>query len=269
MYECTNHLNNYYTTNYNEHGRLTSRHGLVEYLTTMRYVEQYLTPEAYVLEIGAGTGRYSRTIADMGHKVEAVELVPTNIEIFRENLQPTHDINITQGNALDLSMFADNTFDMTLLLGPLYHLYTDKEKHQAIQEALRVTKPGGVIFTAYCLVDASITLSGFANNSFDIKQYVQRGKINPTNFATTSEPEDIFELVRKEDIDRMMANFAVERLHYIATDLFTIWIRDAISQMDDETFALYLRYHFSVCEREDLAGAGHHSLDIFRKREIE
>ena len=259
------YLGNFYTTHCNEDGRLKSRPGLVEYLTTMRYVEKYLTPEACVIEIGAGTGRYSLTIADMGHKVESVELIPANIEVFRQSLKSTQDINITQGNALDLSMFADNTFEITLLLGPLYHLYTNADKHQAISEALRVTKPGGVIFAAHCLSDGIVASSGFKKNK--IKEYIRHGKINPITFSTTSGPEDIFELVCKDDIDKLMAPFAAERLHYVSTDLFTTWIgHDAINEMDDETFALYLRYHFVICERADMLGTGHHSLDVFRKR---
>jgi len=257
-------LDNYYAAR-NEEDRLKSRHGLVEYLTTMRYVEEYLTKGARVIEIGAGTGRYSRTIADMSHKVEAVEPMSTNIEIFRQNLKPSQDINITQANALDLSKFASNSFDIALLLGPLYHLYTDSEKHQAIAEAIRITKPGGVIFAAYCLSDASIALSGFGRSRFSVKEYMRLGLIDPATFATTSRLQDIFELVRKEDIDRIMAPFAVERLHYVATDLFSHWIREGLAEMDDETYALYLRYHFAICERPDIVGASHHSLDIFRK----
>jgi len=259
------HLGNFYTVRNNEDARLTSRHGLVEFLTTMRYVERYLTPAARVIEIGAGTGRYSRTLADMGHKVEAVELIPSNIDVFRANLKPNRDINITQANALDLSMFADKSFDITLLLGPLYHLYTGADKHRAIAEALRVTKPGGVVFAAYCLTDAAIADSGFGRNRYDVKEYVRRGLINPATFEATSQPEDIFELVRKEDINKIMEPFNVERLNYVATDLFTLWMRDAVDAMDDESFALYLRYHFAVCERADMVGASHHSLDIFRK----
>ena len=44
---------------YNEDGRLAVQHGSVEFLTTMRYIEKYLRPGSRVLEIGAGTGRYS------------------------------------------------------------------------------------------------------------------------------------------------------------------------------------------------------------------
>jgi len=254
------YIENHYT-NYDEEARLERKHGMVEFLTTMRYIEKYLQPGAHVLEIGAGTGRYSRAIADMGYKVEAVELVPHNIEVFRKLTTETQDIRITQGNALDLNMFVDNLFDITLMFGPMYHLYTEADKHQAISEALRVTKPGGVVFVAYVISDVAI-LEGLNGWFVD---YVAKGKINPATFETTSEPEDIFELVRKEDIDRLMAQFQAERLHYVAIDMISRLLRESLAVMSEEAFELYLKYHFAICERADMVGLTSHSLDIFRK----
>lgn len=255
-----------YYNGHDENGRLASKHGQVEFLTTMRYIERYLSPGAKVMEIGAGTGRYSLAIADMGYDVWAVELLPVNIARFEENIKTGQKINITQGNALDMSAFADDSFDITLILGPLYHLYTEENKRQALSEALRITKPGGVVFAAYCISDASIVVSGFQRKAFDIAGYIRQGKIDPGTFDTVSQPEDIFELVRKEDIDELMSGFAIERLHYIATDLFTNYMRETVDSMDEDTFALYLQYHFAVCERADMLGITHHSLDVFRKK---
>ncbi|MDD4774476.1 MAG: class I SAM-dependent methyltransferase, partial [Eubacteriales bacterium] len=252
-----NPLTEFYN-NYDENGRLEPKHGRVEFLTTMRFIERYLTPGAKVLEIGAGTGRYSRTLADKGYLVDAVEPVPHNIDIFKRSLKPDQKINITQGNTLDLSAFLDNMYDITLLLGPMYHLYTHDDKRQAVSEALRVTRPGGVVFVAYCIGDGSIVLGGFQRKVFDVANYIKRGKINPETFDTFSVPEDVFELVRKEDIDRLMRDFDVKRLHYISTDLFTNYMRGTVDAMGDEEFALYLRYHFAVCERNDMVGVTHH-----------
>ena len=261
-----NHIDNYYS-NYDEDGRLGLKWGQVEFLTTMRYIGKYLeqTPNTQVLEIGAGTGRYSRTIADMGYPVSAVELVQHNIDIFKSQITQAQNINISQGNALDLNMFADNTFDITLVLGPMYHLYTDADKQQAISEALRVTKSDGIVFVAYCISDASILEDAFMNNLLKISDYLDKGQIDPITFDTTSLPENIFELVRKADIDRLMTNFKVKRLHYVATDMISRFIRESITDMDDKTFDLYLRFHYAVCERPDLVGMTHHSLDIFHK----
>ena len=254
-------LENFYA-NYDEEGRLASRHGSVEYLTTMRYIEKYLRPGAKVLEIGAATGRYSHTLARMGYEVDAVELVQHNIDIFRENTQSGERITVRQGDARQLP-FADGCYDITLLLGPMYHLYTKEDQRRALSEAIRVTKKGGVIFAAYCGNEA--TLIQFCFRQGMIRQARYRDQIDPVTFKAASDPTELFELYRKEEIDELMAAFSTQRLHYVATDLATNYMRDEIDAMDDEIFELYLRYHFAVCERADLVGASHHILDIFRK----
>ena len=158
--EVKEYLKNYYEQ-YDEEGRLLSKHGRVEYITTMKYIDKYIKPGMRVLEIGAATGRYSHALAQKGYRVDAVELIEHNIEIFKQNTLPGENITITQGNAVDLSVFEDDTYDITLLLGPMYHLFTTEDKLKALSEAIRVTKKGGVVFAAYCMGDASVLSYGF------------------------------------------------------------------------------------------------------------
>lgn len=261
--EVKNILANYYQ-DYDEEGRLLSRVGKVEYLTTMRYVDKYLRPGMRVMEIGAATGRYSHALAQRGFQVDAVELVEHNIEIFRQNTQPGERVTITQGNACDLSAFADDTYDVTLLLGPMYHLFTEKDKLQALSEAIRVTKKGGVIFAAYCMGDASILGYGFRRG--EIHNLIKSCKLNPETFDTFSEPWDLFELHRTEDIAALRSRFDVQHLHFLAADGYAPHMRDALEAMDDQTYQVYLKYHFATCERMDLIGYSNHTLDVFRKR---
>ena len=260
----TKYLNDFYS-NYDEDSRLLQRHGSVEFLTTMRYIEKYIKPGDNVIEIGAGTGRYSHALARQGYTVNAVELIEHNIEVFRKNTLPSENVTITQGNALDLSAFQDNKYDITLLLGPLYHLYSIEDKRQALREAIRVTKPGGIVFAAYVISDGCLLDDGFNRGNINVAKYIEKGLINGNTFATKSKPEDLFELVRKEDIDELMSVFPTTRLHYVATDGCALFMREAIDRMDDDAFELYLRYHFTTCERSDLAGVTSHSIDIFRK----
>lgn len=262
--ETNQHLIDFYN-NYDEDSRLDPKHGTVEFLTTMRYIEKYLKPDSHILEIGAGTGRYSHALARRGYIVNAVELVEHNIEIFRKNTLAEKNISVIQGNALDLSTFLDNRFDITLLLGPLYHLYNKEDKEQAIREAIRVTKQGGIIFAAYVISDGSLLDEGFNQNNFNVDEYIKNGLLDSKTFVAKSEPKDIFELVRKEDIDNLMSIFPVTRLHYAATDGCSLLMREAIDAMDNETFQLYLKYHFATCERADLLGATSHAIDIFKK----
>ncbi len=70
-----NYLEQYYS-NYDEEGRLLSRHGQVEYLTTMKYIHDAFDSDKTkrILEVGTGTGRYSVTLAREGYQVDALEL---------------------------------------------------------------------------------------------------------------------------------------------------------------------------------------------------
>ena len=231
----------------------------------MRYIGKYIKPGDRVLEVGAGTGRYSHALARQGYTVDAVELIGHNIDVFQNNTQPGENISITQGNALDLSAFSDNTYDITLLLGPLYHLYTKEDKRQALREAIRVTRPGGVIFAAYVISDGCLLDEGFLRGNINVAEYVKTGLLDGETFAAKSEPKDLFELVRKEDVDELMRDFPTTRLHYVASDGCALLLRDAIDAMDDDAFALYLNYHFATCERADLLGVTSHALDVFRK----
>lgn len=256
------YINQYYA-NYDEDGRLMTRFGRVEYETTMRYIRRYLTPGMRVIEIGAGTGRYSHALAQAGWQVDAVELVEHNIDQFRALTQPGEPVTIIQGDACNLSAFPDDTYDVTLLLGPMYHLFTEAEKLSALREAIRVTKKGGVIFTAYCMADASILAYGFIKGN--ARQLVAKGLLDPVTFRATSTPEELFELHRKEDIDALRSPFPVTQLHFVATDGYANHMRDALTGMDEETYQLYLQYHLATCERPDMTGYSHHTLDIFRK----
>ena len=255
-------LSNYYKS-YDEEGRLLSKHGQVEYLTTMRYIEKYLRPGMRILEIGAATGRYSHALARMGYEVDAVELVQHNIDIFKEKTQPGECVTIRQGNAKDLHFLFDNRYDITLLLGPMYHLFTVEEQKQALSEALRVTKKGGILFAAYCGNDATMVQYCFGRGMLKEDKYQKL--VDPVTFKASSDPAELFELYRKEDIDALMAPFAATRLHYVGTDMATNYMRPVIDEMDDDFFGVYLKYHFAICERADMVGVSHHILDIHRK----
>lgn len=252
--------------NYDEDSRLALKHGSVEFLTTMHYIEKYIKSGDHILEIGAGTGKYSHTLARQGYTVDALELVEHNIEIFNKNTESDENITITQGNAMDLSSFSNTQYDITLLLGPLYHLYSIEDKRQAISEAIRVTKQGGIIFAAYVISDGCLLDEGFKRGNINVAEYIEKGLIDPETFAAKSQPKDLFELVRKENIDELMSVFPVSRLHYVASDGCALFMREAVDAIADETFELYLKYHFATCEREDLLGITSHVIDIFRKQ---
>ena len=252
-------------TNFNEDTRLASQSGQVEYLTTMRYIERYLQPGMRLLEIGAATGRYSLTLARMGYDVTAIELVQHNIDIFRKKMKPGDTVDLRQGNALDLSRFPDDTFDMTLLLGPMYHLKSNEDQTQALREALRVTKPGGLLYAAYVITDMVLHESGFVKGN--LEHFIAEHRMDMETFRhePSPDPKELFQLCRREDIDALVAPLPCTRLHYVATDGLHDFMREAVDKMTPARFGQYMQYRYFLCERPDMAGATNHSLDILRK----
>ena len=259
------YLSQYYE-NYDEEGRLATPYGKVEFLTTMRYIHRYLVPGMRIIEIGAGTGRYSRALSQEGYSVDAVELVEHNIQLFQKQIQPGQPVTIAQGNALDLFTFPDNSYDITLLLGPMYHLFTREEQQKALSEAIRVTKPGGILFVSYCMGDASVLTYGFIRGH--IQEILEKCMLDPETFDTFSNPWDIFALYRKENIDALRQQFPVTQLHFIATDGYANHMRETLAQMDENVYQLYLKYHFSTSERQDMVGLSHHTLYVLRKERV-
>lgn len=249
---------------YDEEGRLLSKTGQVEYITTQKYIHACadMINAKRILEIGAGTGRYSIPLAKEGFDVTAVELVEHNIEILRQKLDGSETITVLQGNALDLSRFTDGDFDMTLLLGPMYHLFTIEDKKKALSEAVRVTKPGGYILVAYCMNEPTVIRYAFQKGH--LRELLERDMLT-ANWHCVSEPKEVVDLSRTEDIAALDATVDVTREKLVATDGATNYIGEFIATTDDYTFEKWVEYHLATCERQDLIGASHHVLDILRK----
>ena len=254
-------LNNFYNEDCAEDTRLESQHGQVEFLTTIKYIEEYLKPENKILEIGAGTGRYSLYYANKGYDVTAIEYVQHNVDILKSKIKDNMNIVAEQGDAVDLSRFENNTFDVTLVLGPLYHLYEDKDINKAIEEAIRVTKKDGIIAIAYLtsdsiMIDWSLMgdhlINGYPNDFDD-------------NFKMTRYPQGVFAPFYISEFKNIMSKFNVELLHNVATDGFTHHVKDKIDSLSKEEFEVWMRYHLSTCEREDLQGYSNHMLYICKK----
>ena len=254
-----------YYNKFNEDKPLLSRHGQVEFHTTMHYIRQYarqLQAEGgaplRVIDIGAGTGRYSVALAAEGYDVTAVEPVKYNLGILKKK---NAGVKAFQGNALKLKRFADGSFDMTLLFGPMYHLHSDAQQCQALREAKRLTRPGGIIMAAYVMNDYSVIRYGFLENN--IAACMKNGELTE-DFQIRHNDQELYDYVRLEQIDALNAAAGLTRIKIIAPDGPADYIRPVLNAMDEETFALFLDYQLKNCERMELLGASSHTVDILK-----
>ncbi len=244
---------------FNEDARLNhSKAARVEFLTTVHYIEKYLKDGDKILDIGAGAGEYSLYFARKGYEVSALELADANIAAFKKKLTPEDKIDLVQGNALDLSRYADKSFDIVLLFGPLYHLKNDADKQKCISEAKRVCKDGGKIFFAFIsndfvfLTEFGYDVNYFSNGDYDKETF----KLNDFPF--------VFHTVGAAR--KLLADGGINILHEVASDGASELLAARINEMSDEDYTQYLRYHFYICEKPELLGMTNHLLFMGEKK---
>ena len=212
-----------------------------------------------ILDIGAGTGRYSVPLANQGFDVTAVELVKHNLGRLK---QKGANVKAYQGNALKLKRFEDDSFDLTLLFGPMYHLHSREDKLKALSEAKRVTKSGGIILVAYIMNEFSVITYAFKERH--ILEAIENGMLDET-YHTTASANELYSMVRLEDIESLNQEIGLTRLKIIAADGAANYIRPFLNALDEDEFQYFVEYHLTTCERPDLMGASGHTVDILQK----
>ena len=254
-----NEIEKYYNK-FNEHKRLLSRHGQVEFAVTMKYIKHCIgeRKNLNILDVGAGTGRYSATLAELGHNVTAVELVKKNLSELKQNYP---NIVAFQGNALNLKKINDKSFDITLIFGPMYHLFSVEDKLKVLSEAKRVTKDGGYILVAYLMNEYAVITYAFKEGN--LKKCIQENKLS-NDFRCVTNEQDLYSYIRLSDINRLNELSGLKREKIIAVDGATDYIRPIINKMTEDEFKIYLDYQISICELPELIGASSHTLDILK-----
>lgn len=246
-------LSNYYNK-FNEDKRLNRRHGQVEFITSMKYINDFISPGEKIVDIGAGSGKYSIALRKQGYDVTAVELCRPNIGKIKVN---DPELKVVEANATDLSMFKDNEFDIAIMFGPMYHLYSKQDKLKALNEAKRISKK--YIFVTYIMNEYSVIEYAFKDNNY--KQI----KDKLTDDYHIDDKDGLFFQVRIEDIDELNSLANLKLIKRFASDGPSDYMRSYINKMDEETFNGFIDYHLKTCERKELLGASSHIVDILSK----
>lgn len=253
-----------YYKNYDEDIRLIKDNAhKIEYITTVHFMDKLITRGSKILDIGAGTGRYAFYYADKGHKVTALDIVPKHVEIMKEKANEEYiDLDIRLGNALNLCGIEDNTYDVVLCLGPLYHFIDEADRRKVVKEALRVLKKDGVMAVAYI------------NRYATFVNYINRKKSNVSeegiyNIAKTGlefgDERDCFYYSTYHEIEDMMSSFNITKISHISTDGIGGTLRDRLKEFNDNEFRSWMEYHLMTCQDESLIGYSQHGLFICKK----
>ena len=238
-----------------------SRHGQLEYAVTMHYIHRFIKPGTKVLEVGAGTGRYSIALAKEGMNVTAVELVESNLSVLRKNSEGIRSLRSFQGDATNLSQFDDQIFDMTLVLGPLYHLYDADDVQKAIDEAVRVTKKNGVILFAF------LSVYGIMYDNYFQGNWAAGQEENFTkDYRVRHFKEQLFTGYDIKEFESLFDGKPVQWITTAGTDGIVEAIEDRTDfKITDEDFPAFVDWYLAFSEKRELLGATSHLLYICRK----
>ncbi len=263
-----------YYDNYTEGERLFIGVGQLEFERTKLILNRLLhNPPAKILDIGGATGVYSLWLASKGYEVHLIDQSEKLVQLARQTSQNqsyTPIASFTVGDARSLD-FPTKSIDVVLLFGPLYHLIEQDERYQALKEAFRVLKNGGLLFAAAISRFASAIdgfLSGFIhdpNFTEIVKQDLIDGQHrNPTDnvmyftdayFHRPSELKGEIENTGFKDVQV----FPVEGIGALVTKFDEVWKNKKLKD--------YLLRVIQMTEKEqEIIGISPHLLGVALKR---
>jgi S-adenosylmethionine-dependent methyltransferase len=143
-------------TFYDEHAqtewdRADDPYSHIEYLSALALIERYFPPAGHVIDIGGGPGRYTIDLLKRGYSVTLLDLSEQELAIARQRIDSAglRAEAILQGDACDLAVLPDTSFDAALHMGALYHLHDAQNRAAALRELHRILKPGAIAIAAY------------------------------------------------------------------------------------------------------------------------
>lgn len=234
----------------------------IEFITSLKYILDIIPPKAKILDACAGTGAYAFDLAARGYDMTAGDIVERHVDTMRKiNDEKKIIKKIVKIDVLDLSQFDDNSFDVVLCMGALYHLNYVGDRKKAISECLRVLKPKGIFIAAYINRYAKILkgmMSGLEN--MDIAMQVFEKGNSPEKY----DGEAFYETTPSEFEDEIK-EFNLEKLYHIGTDGIGYAISDTMEKMTEEQFETWQNYHIKTCEATHILGYSMHGLYIAKK----
>jgi len=238
-----------------------SRASGLEFHYTKKILDGYIMPDSSIIELGCGGGYYGIYFADKCAKYVGVDITPENIAVFDEKIKMSgfYNVRASVGDAANLYNIANNSFDVVLCLGPMYHL-PPEERELVFEECKRIAMPGALLAFAYisamgAYLKAALMLPDRYPNKETNEYVLKKG--------TDDQKHGLFFYATPEKMAGSAKAHGLEVIKNAGVD-FT-FNDNIINNMDDEKFEAWLELTDYMVENEGCAGLANHSLLICRK----
>jgi len=244
----------------------------LEFELTRRHIEPFLKPGCEILDLGGGPGKYAFHYSALGHSVTLVDLTPANVDFARDR-QAQAGVRLKDcrvGDARALPFLADESFDLVLCMGPMYHLIEKADRGAALAECRRLARPGGHVVLAYIshMAQCLCILKEFPGKVAAWERSLRYGfaaRLNDTSFDTGftearfTDPRDI----RPE-----LEAAGLEVVKVAGAEGFGCLREDSLKELRDrdaDAFRRWMDLAFETSEDPSLLGANEHIVAIARK----
>jgi ubiquinone/menaquinone biosynthesis C-methylase UbiE len=251
-----------YSLGKKEEGRATlSRSSSLEFHYTKKHLEGLIKKTDRVLEIGCGTGYYGFYYADKCQEYLGIDIVPDHIDLFEQKIAESQITNISCqiGDATDLKHINDESFNVVLCLGPMYHL-PPNERELVFAECKRVCKTDGIIAFAY------INKIGVYAGACIIDDHYPNEQANKCVIenGTDDMRPDLFFYTTPEEMNTTAIKYGLKKIKNLGTDFFITM--NIVNAMSDEEFQFMRPLYDLMTSYESCTGMSNHALLICKKQ---
>lgn len=258
-----NEIEYWYDHEYDEWERL-ERHK-IEFDITKRYLDDFIRGEKLeIFDIGGGPGRYAMHLAERGHKVTLMDLSKKNLEVAKRK---AIEKGITlagyiHGNALDLEEIKKQ-YDVVLLMGPLYHLVKEPERRKAVEGALKLLKPAGIMIVTF--ISSYAPLQDHLLNLYPIESvkgildFLQNGENKEGKGFTTAY------FTKPNEAREFMDSCGLKELTFAGIENILAYKEKEINLLEESEYRKWIDIGYRLSTDEMLLGSSQHLLYIGRK----
>ena len=235
---------------------------------TIHMMDRYIRSGDTILDIGGGPGHYAIHYARQGHEVTLLDLSDGNVRFAKKKARQ-YGVRLTamQGNAMDLSRFPDDSFDTVFLMGPLYHIMDEENRIRALQEAKRVLKPGGYLFSSFILMFGGV-IYGLRELQETILRPEEQGlfDVAANDGSLAFEAFTYSYMTTVQDAEKLLSSIPGLRTETVfGQESILAPYKNVLNQSPKRVRMAWYEYALRFCEKKDYLTHTEHLMIVSRK----